>query len=265
MGIPLGLYLSNHWGWHAPFMMIVAVSSAVGAIIVLRLQPIDGHLKSGAAASQQNPLNHLLKTLTMPRYQWTFAATMLLAVGGFMLMPFGSAFSVHNMGIPLEKLPVVYMATGIVSIITGPLMGRVSDAIGKYVTFCFGTLLGIVLVIYYCNLGVTPLAKVIVVNIILFVAITSRMIAAQALSSAVPAPQDRGAFMSINSSLQQLSGGVASSVAGLIVVQTPEGRIDRYDDLGYVVAAAMLVTVVLMYKVNRMVTGPVKATLVGAS
>jgi hypothetical protein len=71
--------------------------------------------------------------------------------------------------------------------------------------------------------------------------------------------------MSINSSLQQLSGGVASSVAGLIVVQTPAGPLAHYNDLGYVVATAMVVTVVLMYKVNRMVTGTLKATLASAS
>jgi predicted MFS family arabinose efflux permease len=29
LGIPLGLYLSNHWGWNAPFLLIVAVSRSV--------------------------------------------------------------------------------------------------------------------------------------------------------------------------------------------------------------------------------------------
>ena len=262
LGVPLGLYLSNRWGWHAPFLMIVAVSLAVGVVILLRLRPIDAHLKT---PSDRNALLHLFKTVTQSRYQWTFAATMLLAIGGFMLMPFGSAFCVNNLRISLEKLPIVYVATGIVSIVAGPVMGRLSDAIGKYPMFCFGSFLGMALVIYYCSLGMTPLAQVILINAVLFVAITARMISAQALSSAVPESHDRGAFMSINSSLQQLSGGIASSVAGLIVVQTPSGLLAHYDDLGYVVATAMLVTVVLMYKVNRMVTRAMDATLVRAT
>jgi hypothetical protein len=53
-------------------------------------------------------------------------------------MPFGSAFSVHNLGIPLEQLPVVYMATGVATILAGPFMGRVSDAVGKYATLVVG-------------------------------------------------------------------------------------------------------------------------------
>jgi predicted MFS family arabinose efflux permease len=209
--------------------------------------------------SNRNALLHLFKTLTEPRYFWAFAATMLLAVGGFMLMPFGSTFSVYNMGIPLEKLPMIYIATGVSSFIAGPLLGRASDSIGKYPTFCLGSSLGIALVVYYCGLGITPLAVVIALNIVLFIAITARMVSAQALSSAVPDPSDRGAFMSINSSLQQLAGGVASSAAGFIVVQTAKGPLEHYEQLGYVVAGAMLITMILMFKVNRLVRAKLAA------
>jgi predicted MFS family arabinose efflux permease len=170
---------------------------------------------------------------------------MLLAIGGFMLMPFGSAFCVHNLGIPLEKLPVLYMCTGLASIAAGPTLGKVSDALGKYPTFVAGSVVGMVLVLYYTHLGVTPL----------FIAITARMVSAQALTSAVPEPQDRGAYMSIASSLQQLAGGVASSVAGLLVTQTGDGPIEHYDRLGFVVCGAMAATVGLMFQINRMVTG----------
>jgi len=250
LGVPLGLYLSNHWGWHAPFLMIVAVSASIGVLIATRLKPINEHLK---IRSDRNALRHLLKTLAEPRYFWAFAATMLLAVGGFMLMPFGSTFCVHNLGIPLDKLPIIYIATGAASFIAGPLLGRASDSIGKYPLFCIGSTVGIALVVYYCGLGVTPLGIVIALNIVLFIAITARMVSAQALSSAVPDPHDRGAFMSINSSLQQLAGGVASSLAGFIVLQTPNGPLLHYEELGYVVAGAMLITVILMVKVNVLV------------
>ncbi len=259
LGIPLGLYLATRWSWHTPVLMIVAVSAAVGVLIAIRLKPINEHLK---APSDRNALRHLLKTLTEPRYFWAFAATMLLAVGGFMLMPFGSTFSVHNLGIPMEKLPMIYVATGVASFIAGPLIGRASDAIGKYPMFCLGSGAGIGVVIYYCSLGITPLGTVIALNSLLFIAITARMVSAQALSSAVPEPGDRGAYMSINSSLQQLAGGVASSAAGFIVVQTAQGPLAHYDELGFVVAGAMSLTAVLMFKVNRMVRAKLTAAKV---
>jgi predicted MFS family arabinose efflux permease len=252
LGIPAGLYLSNAFGWHAPFLMIAGVSSLVGIVIFTQLRPVDEHLRN---PSGRNALRHLFGTIARARYQWGFTSTMLLAVGGFMLMPFGSAFSVHNLGIPIEKLPVLYMGTGLASIAAGPLMGRLSDRAGKYPTFVIGSAVALVVVVYYTHLGVTPLAVAMALNIVLFVAITARMISAQALASAIPAPQDRGAYMSISSSLQQLAGGVASFAAGLIVTQSGDGPLEHYDRLGYVVCAAMVATVVLMYKINRMVTG----------
>jgi hypothetical protein len=39
--------------------------------------------------------------------------------------------------------------------------------------------------------------------------IMSRMIPSSALTSAIPEMADRGAFMSINASLQQIAGGIA--------------------------------------------------------
>jgi predicted MFS family arabinose efflux permease len=250
MGIPLGLYLSNHFGWHAPFFMIGGTSLAVGVAIAALLKPIDQHLK---VPSEKNPLQHLFHTVGRVPYLRAFAATILLATGGFMLMPFGSAFTVHNLGIPLHRLPLIYMLTGVVSIISGPLMGRLSDAVGKYTTFCFGSVLGMVVVGTYCNLGPTPIGWVIAINIVLFTAIMARMISASALTSAVPDLPDRGAFMAISSSLQQLSGGVAASVAGLIVFQSADGKLHRYNVLGFVVMTAMALTVAMMYPIHRAV------------
>lgn len=250
MGIPIGLLLSNHWGWHAPFLMITVIGLVVGVIIALRLRPVDGHL---ALRSEGNAFAHLLATVSKPDYLRGFAATIFLATGGFMLMPFGSAFTVHNLGIDIEKLPVIYVSTGVCSIIAGPLIGRFSDTVGKYRMLFAGTVLGMVLVVIYCSLGTTPLWEVIALNMVLFVAISARMISSQALNSAVPEPRDRGAYMSVNSSIQQLSGGVASALAGVIVVQTPSGKLERYDMLGYVVVVAMGITLALMYSVHKLV------------
>jgi hypothetical protein len=88
----------------------------------------------------------------------------------------------------------------------------------------------------------------------MFAGVSSRMISASALLTAVPAPADRGAFMSINSAVQQISGGIATYVAGLIVVQTVDGKLEHYDTLGYVVVGAMLITVAMMYSIHVYVT-----------
>jgi predicted MFS family arabinose efflux permease len=257
LGLPFALYLSNRWDWQAPFIMVFAVSSVVGAVIAVKLKPIDAHLK---LRSERNAFAHLLKTFKQGLYLRTFAATMLLVTGGYMLMPFGSTFVVNNLEIPLARLPLLFMMTGVVAFVAGPLLGRLADRIGKYRVFCIGSALAATIVAIYCNLGVSPFGLVVVINSALFVAITARMITAMALTSAVPDIQDRGAFMSVNSSLQQFAGGLASSVAGIVVVQRADGHLAHYDLLGYVVAVVIGATVALMYPIQKAVMAKAAST-----
>ncbi|HWY37518.1 MAG TPA: MFS transporter [Bacteroidia bacterium] len=250
LGIPVGLLLANHFGWHAPFLMIVGTSILAGIIMVMYMKPVTEHLK---LRSEKNAFRHLVKTVSKPDYLKGFLATTLLATGGFMLMPFGSAFSINNLKLTNEQLPVLYGITGVFSIIFGPLLGKLSDKIGKYNMFVIGSALTMLMVGIYTNMAATPLWIVIILNVILFVGISSRMISASALMSALPEPQDRGAFMGINSSVQQLSGGIAAAIAGMIVVKTQSGVLERYNILGYVVIAAMLITIGMMYFINKLI------------
>lgn len=250
LGLPIGLSLANRFGWHSGFYFIVAVGAVVAVVIAAYLRPVNHHL---AVAPKRHPAEHLLLTATHRRYVVGFAATMLLSTGGFMLMPFASTFSVNNLGLTFEQLPMVYLITGCFTIVTGPLLGKLSDAVGKYSLFLVATLIGIVLVLFYTRLGITPLWEVIAINVVLFSTISARMISAGALTSGVPALADRGAYMSISNSMAQLSGGVASWVAGRVVVQSPSGMLERYPLLGTIVAAAMLVSAAMLYQVHRLV------------
>lgn len=247
-GLPLGLYLSTHWGWHAPFLLIVGVSSAVGLVILARLKPIKDHLK---IQSERSPLKHLLATVSQPRYIQGFATTALLSTGGFMLMPFGSAFTVNNMGRQASDLPLIYMVTGVCTFAAGPWVGRLADTVGKLQMFLVGSALSIFMVFVYTTREVTPLPVVILINAILFISITARIISSSALMSALPAPEDRGAFMAVSASIQQISGGIASALAGLIVVQSASGHLDHFEELGFVVAGATFITMGMMYYLNR--------------
>jgi predicted MFS family arabinose efflux permease len=250
LGIPIGIFLATHFGWHAPFLMIAGVCTLVGVVIALRMRPVDAHLEQTRG---QHPIRHLWKTATSARYQVGFMATMLLATGGFMLMPFASAFTVNNQHIALDRLPLLYAITGVCSMIMGPLIGRLSDRVGKYATFCYASGIVIVVVLYYTRLENAPLWEMIIISVVMFACVSGRMASAGALVSAVPAPQDRGAYMSISSSLQQLAGGIASFLAGLLVYQGPTGHLEHYPRIGVAVSVATLLAIGLMYRVHRLV------------
>jgi predicted MFS family arabinose efflux permease len=248
LGIPIGLLLANKFSWHAPFWMIVGFSIIVGVVIFIYMKPVTEHLKS---KSDRNPFVHLQKTLTHPDYMKGYLATILMATGGFMLMPFGSAFSTNNMKLSMDDLPLLYSITGVASMLTGPFIGKLSDKIGKYKVFVIGSVISMIMVPIYTNLGSTPLWLAVVLNSILFVGISIRIISSSALMTAIPNLQDRGAFMSVNSSIQQVSGGIATAIAGMIVYQTEDGIIHNYSLLGNVVIGTILFTTVMLYIVNE--------------
>lgn len=251
LGIPVGLFFANRFGWHAPFLMIVGVGAFAGFAIQLRLRPIAGHIT--AEGTKKSPLAHLISTAARPRYFAGFAATTLLSLGGFMLMPFGSTFMVQNLGMPLPKLPAIYMVTGFCAMIAGPLLGRLTDSLGKLSIFIAGSFLTAVITLFFTNLTKSSFAVVSSLHVVLFVGISARIVSSFALISALPGPPDRGAFMAINSSLQQLAGGIGSWTAGLLVHQaTPTSPIEHYPRLGWVVACSIVITVVLMSNVSRL-------------
>jgi len=250
LGIPAGLFLSNHWSWHVSFGAIIILSIAGMAAIALLMKPVNAHL---ALKQESTAFRHLIATVTQTRYTVAFMVTTLLATGGYMLMPFGSAYTVHNLGIDITHLPTVYLVSGLFSIITGPLVGRASDAFGKFPTFVFGSAMSAVMVLIYTHLGQVSLTTVIVVNVLLFVGIFSRMIPSQALISAIPDPSQRGSFSAVSASLQQLSGGLGSVLAAAIIAENPDGSLRHFDWLGYIVVATACVSLVGMYFVQKSV------------
>jgi predicted MFS family arabinose efflux permease len=252
LGIPIGLYLATKLDWHAPFLMIVGIATVVGVIIALKLKPVTAHL---AGKTDKNAFHHLWHTASNKMYIRGFVATILLATGGFMMMPFSSAFLVNNIGIAEGNLSTIFFVTGIFSMFTGPLIGKLSDKLGKYRLFVSGTILSILMVLIYTHLGPSSIWLVIAINTIMWIGISSRIISSSALTSGIPTLKDRGAYMGISSSVQQLSGGAAAFIAGLIVHQeTKTSPLQNFDIVGYVVIGTMLFTIVMMKVIDRQVS-----------
>jgi predicted MFS family arabinose efflux permease len=248
LGLPAGIYLSNHWDWHAPFLAMVAFGIAAGLVVAWKLRPVTAHLEH---RQERSPWMHLYHTVREPRHWSAFLTMMLLATGGFMLMPFGSAYVVNNLGIAITSLPTIYLVTGIFTIFIGPLVGRIADRTGKYPVFVAGSTLSIVMVLIYTHLPPVSLAVIIVVNVVLFMGIFSRMVPFQALSVSVPEITKRGAYNSLGAAIQQVSGGIASVIAGHIVTTAPDGKLEHFPVVGYVVIAATLTTMFTTWRMKQ--------------
>jgi predicted MFS family arabinose efflux permease len=251
LGIPISLYIANHSGWQSPFLMIVGLSLIIWLVILLKLQPVTKHLSLKA---EKTAFGHLWHTIRQRHYRNGFLLTALLSLGGFMMMPWGSAFAVNNLHVSYEQLPLLFMASGIAALIIMPLVGKLSDKIDKVKIFTAAAGLMMVIIVIYTNLPPIPFGWVMAMNILMMIGIMSRIVPAMALVSALPKMQDRGAFMSINSSLQQIAGGIAAGIGGLIVVQpTKKSPLQHYDILGYIIVVIILANIIQIFRVSKLV------------
>jgi predicted MFS family arabinose efflux permease len=251
LGIPIGLYLANYMGWHAPFILVVIIALIVAGVIALKLQPLTAHL---AVQRDKGAFLHLWHTILKKDYRIGFTATALLSIGGFMMMPFGSAFAINNLKVTENQLPIIFMVAGISTLVVMPIIGKLSDKIDKFKIFAFASVWMAVMALVYTNLGPTVFPLVVVFNVLMMAGVMGRMVPSTALVTGIPEMQDRGAFMSINSSLQQIAGGIAAAVAGMIVVQQDRfSPLEHYNTVGYMVVVISFIAILLMYRVSQMV------------
>ncbi len=251
LGIPISLYIANHWNWEAPFLMIVGLASIVWLLIVVKLKPITEHL---LIKSDKNAFLHLWHTIAKRDYRIGFLSTALLSLGGFMMMPWGSAFAINNLKVTQEQLPLLFMIAGVSTLIIMPFIGKLSDKFDKFKVFAIASLWMMIVVLIYTSLTPVPFWIVMLMNIVMIIGIMSRMVPAMALATALPQMQDRGAFMSVNSSLQQMSGGVAAAIGGMVVSQkTKFSPLENYDTLGYLISFILILNVIMVYRLNLVV------------
>lgn len=259
LGIPISLVMASKWDWHSPFYLIVILATIMGIFMAVKMQPVTKHLalQKGDA---KNPLHHLWTTLKTKKYQTGYIATAMLPLGGFMLMPFGSAFAEFNMGVAETDLWIIFTATGIASLAVFPIIGRLSDKYDKLKIFAIASIWSVGMVIVHTHWGLIPMWLVITSNVLMFAGIMGRIVPSTIIISAIPEMRDRGAFMSINSSLQQLAGGIASIIAGFIIVQETEtSPLQNIDVVGYVVAVISIISIYVMYRVYNLVKGQLNA------
>ena len=251
LGIPISLYIANHWGWQSPFLMIVGLAIIIWALIMLKLAPVTKHLE---LRTEKTAIKHLWHTLRLRNYRTGFLLTALLSLGGFMMMPWGSAFAVNNLHVSYEQLPILFMSSGVAALIIMPLIGKLSDKLDKVKIFTVAAINMMVIIVVYTHLGPIPFILILMMNILMMAAIMSRIVPSMALVSALPKMQDRGAFMSISASLQQIAGGIAAGIGGMIVVQkTKESPLLHYDILGYLIVVIIIFNIIQIRRVNNLV------------
>ena len=249
IGVPTGLWLAAHYSWHAPFLVIGGLGVAIIILIGALIPPINKHLENQEAKSAK-PLRVLNDIFNSPNQMKALTLTIVLMLGHFSIIPFIAPSLVGNVGYSEDKIFLIYLVGGILTIFTAPQVGKIADRRGKYPVFVFFALFSILPIWLITNLWPMPMWVVLVIAGLFFITVNGRMIPMQAIVSSVTMPNKRGGFMSINSSVQQLASRIAATIGGAIVAEGPGGRIEHYSWVGYFSIVLILSCILLAGRVK---------------
>lgn len=249
-GVPFGLYIANLFNWHAPFFFVVILGILLVPFLIKFLPKMDAHLRE-KNYQKISPAQLIGDVFRNSSQLYALALTAFLMMGHFMIIPFINPFMEFNMGFSKTQTPIIYMVGGALTMVTSPLIGRLADRLGKYKLFIFLALAGIPLIALITNLPAISFYFVLCITGLWFIISAGRFIPAQAMVSNVVPTERRGSFMSFNSSVQQLFVGLASVLAGFIVVKMPDNKIEHYEITGYLSIAIILLSIFIATMLNR--------------
>lgn len=258
-GVPFGLYLSEYFSWHAPFYFVVGLGIVLFPLLLRYIPNMTDHLKD-QSKQKLNPIILLRDIIKEKNQRLAILLTATMMMGHFLIIPFLNPFMEFNVGFTTTQTPLIYFIGGALTLFTSPIIGRIADRIGKFRLFGIMIMLAVMPIALITNMPSIPFYYVLCITGFWFVVSMGRAIPAQAIVSEVVPPGRRGSFMNINSSIQQLGVGLASVIAGLIVVKTPDNRIENYNITGYLSIIIILMCLIIGFRLNKAMKYKLKKT-----
>ena len=264
-GLPIGLYFAFNYGWNWPFIALGVVSLLNAIAIYFTLPPMRGHLDNPEPGIDSF---EFIKNIPKNQNQWmALTYTMLLMFGHFAVIPFITPYLVENVGFERQEITLVYLVGGIATIFSNPRVGKWADKKGRFHVFTVLAFLSIIPILVLTNLPQVPLWVALIVTGLFFVLAGGRMVPSTAIVTSVIKPRNRGSFMSLNSSVQNMTAGVSSMVAGILVT-IPEGgnHVFGFWKVGLLGAIFTLIAIWMMSRIRKfMVVEPVSEVFIDSA
>ena len=245
IGVPSGLWLANQYDWHAPFFLLACTCIPIILIAGRQLPTMDYHL---VQTVQLNALPRIKEVLNTPGARMAFLLMAIMMLAGFSVIPYISPYLVFNCGVSEDSLFLVYLIGGIFTFLASNVSGRLSDKLSPFKVFVWVTPLSVIPILMVTMLPAWPLSWILIVTTLFMALLSGRLIPIISLMTRTVEPNLRGTFMSLLASIQQSSAGVAAWIAGMMVTETPAGKLENYDRVGWMATGFSLFAIFITWK-----------------
>jgi len=246
IGIPIGIALAELGHWQTPFLALAGLGGVIWLVAAIGLPAMGEHRSSER--------RHLLRTVAMvfaePAHRRAFALTICLTFAGFTVIPLLATYLVTNAGVADAHVAWFYGLGGLVTVVTGPLIGRLADRFGKRRVFIIITTASIAPILICTHLPPVGEVAAIACGVLFIVLVSGRFVPAMAMITQAARPDLRGAFQAYHTAVQSLASGLATQVAGVLVVVDLHGRLTGYGSVGWVAVGATLCAILASLRLH---------------
>ncbi len=216
LGVPTGLWLSEKFGWRAPFMAVGAIGTVISIGSVALLPKMRGHLT--AVRSDVT----VFTLVQRPLVQLSYLLTATVMMAGFVIIPNIAGYLELNLGFPRPMLKYAYMVGGIASLFATQLGGRLVDRMGSVRVGAVGSALVVTVVFFffYLHWSVASVPLVLIAFIAFMTANGLRNVSYNSLTSKVPEPAVRARFQSLQSAVQHGASAAAAFLSAKLLGAT---------------------------------------------
>ncbi len=253
IGVPSGLFLANHAGWHSSFIAIAVACAVVGLLAVFSMPRLDKHV---AQARGQDVLFAIRGVWADHNHRRALGMSAAMMFAAFTVVPYITIYMQSNQVLLPTEIPFIYLSGGIVTLLTARWIGSLTDRVGKRKMLQRMLLLSMVPITVTTLMQPVPLPMVLFVSSSLFFCMNARMIPGMALLTSAAQPQFRGAFMSLNGAVQSLSIGLATWIGGLLIQRNAQGQVTHYWLCALAAVLASLLAYALAQKVKMHTSEP---------
>ncbi len=245
LGIPAGLELARRGTWSTPLWVVAGLAVLAAAAAAALLPPMAGHLEAGKAPAS------LARLVSRPVVLLSWSTTAAVMGAGFLVIPNLSSWVQGNLGLPRELLSPVYLAGGVMSLVSTQATGRLVDRFGSFRT---GTI-GVALVIgcYVPFFFVASPLPVVALFMWFMLAMGMRNVSYNTLASRVPRGDERARFLSIQSAVQHLASAAGAFVSTRLLTELPGQRLDGMERVAWLSLGLTALVPLLLWAVERRV------------
>lgn len=247
LGVPLSLWLANWLDWRASFLFIAGLSLLFIAIGARILPQFRQHLAAGHGA---HLLSAIFAVARDANHRRALLFSALIIFSGFTVIPYITVYAIGNVGILQDEVPFIYLVGGGATLFTARFIGRRADRHGKVLVYRLVATAAILSLLTITHVGAMPLWAWLICTTGFFVLVSGRMIPAMAIVTSAAQPALRGTFMSLNGTTQSLAMGLATTLAGFVIVVDAAGRVTGYPLVGYIAVAANLAAIAFVGRIH---------------